>query len=66
MTLHTLVSYFKSGVRIAACLVALLFAPVSSKKAVQILATGLLAAEILGLVEEMPGMYKGTDTKSDS
>lgn len=62
MTLHTLVSYCKSAVRILACLVALLFVGVSSRHAVEALAWGLLIAEILGLIEELPGMYKGTKT----
>ncbi len=55
MTLHTKISYAKSVLRIAGfSLVAyghLLGAAVM-----------LIVAEVLGIAEELPGMYKGTDT----
>lgn len=59
MTLHTKLSYWKSGLRILgfSCLFLWLFG---------IAALFLVAAEVIGIVEEMPGSYKGTDTTQKS
>jgi hypothetical protein len=63
MTLHTLISYVKSVVRIVAALLAIIFRHDPDPTfAIFLLALGLLVAEILGLVEELPGTYKGTET----
>jgi hypothetical protein len=54
MTPHTKISFIKSGLRVIgyACLL-------------REVATGvviLIVAELLGIAEELPGSYKGTDT----
>lgn len=54
MTLHTKLSYIKSGVRIAGYL-SLMYSLIAG-------CTLLIIAELLGVVEELPGSYKGTKT----
>lgn len=51
-TWHTRLSYAKSGVRILGCIAALWVAT-EPVLAVLLLAGGLLAAEILGILEEL-------------
>jgi hypothetical protein len=52
-TVHKRLSVVKSAIRIGACIV-VLFVPLGSLEAnVAVLAIGLLAAEILGIAEEM-------------
>ena len=55
MTLHTKISYVKSGTRIVGYFG--LLASVTFGVVV------LVIAELLGMAEELPGAYKGTDTK---
>jgi hypothetical protein len=57
MTLHTKISFIKSGIRIFG----FAFLPVN----LVIAAILLIVAETLGVVEELPGTYKGTDTDGD-
>jgi len=59
MTLHTLISYWKSGLRLIAAGY-LIFAVHDSN--LLMVGLALAGAEVLGIVEELPGMYKGTDT----
>lgn len=55
MTLHTKLSYLKSAARIIGYI--LLLAPTV------VFALGfLVAAELVGIAEELPGAYKGTKT----
>lgn len=54
MTLHTKLSYMKSGIRIAG-FVLLPFSLVAA-------AVALVIAEIVGVAEELPGAYRGTKT----
>lgn len=54
MTLHTKLSYLKSGLRIIGYLLLGFISP-----AVGML---LIIAEVIGILEELPGSYKGTDT----
>ena len=48
---HKLLSFIKSGIRIASCFFALL--SVDAKIAVGIVALGFLIAEVVGIFEEM-------------
>lgn len=58
MTLHTKISYIKSGLRILAYFF-MLFGP----GIVQLAGVVLILAEVLGIIEEAhPGAYKGTET----
>ena len=54
MTMHTKLSYAKSGIRI----VGFAFLPVN----LAVSAALLVIAEAVGILEELPGMYKGTKT----
>lgn len=54
MTKHTIISYWKSVFRVIGYI--MLFIP-----SFQLAASCLLLAEFLGVIEELPGMYKGTD-----
>jgi hypothetical protein len=54
MTLHTTLSYLKSVMRI----VGYSFLPTHLMLAI----VWLIFAEITGIIEEFPGMYKGTKT----
>jgi hypothetical protein len=58
MTLHTKISYIKSVLRIIGYLVLIAY----SDTLLTIGACFLIGAELLGIVEELPGSYKGTDT----
>lgn len=60
MTKHTLISFAKSGLRLIASGI-LIF---SGTPILLAAGLGLGCAEILGVVEELPGMYHGTDTGS--
>jgi hypothetical protein len=63
MTLHTKISYAKSGLRfIGYIFLVLCFLDV--KAMVETAGVILILAELLGIAEELPGMYKGTDTGS--
>lgn len=55
MTLHTKLSYYKSSLRTAG----FCFLPFKLGTAAFL----LVLAEMIGIVEELPGTYKGTDTK---
>jgi hypothetical protein len=55
MTLHTKISYLKSFARILGYLALL----VDIKVAVVV----LVGSELLGIIEELPGTYRGTSTK---
>lgn len=59
MTLHTKISYAKSVFRIIGYIVAM-FAGIPALTAG---ASCLLLAELLGIAEELPGAYKGTQTE---
>jgi len=58
MTLHTKISYIKSLFRIIGYLVLMAY----DDTLLTVAALFLLAAETLGIIEELPGSYKGTDT----
>lgn len=47
---HKYVSYFKSGIRVGTCILALCVPLIHS---IYFLAVGLLLAEVLGIVEEL-------------
>lgn len=55
MTLHTILSYAKSAIRIVAFIGLGLHC-------FTIAAFGLILAETVGVLEELPGAYKGTQT----
>jgi hypothetical protein len=64
MTLHTKLSYAKSGVRIVGYACLILVGLVTETPGLWIGGGLLLLAELLGIAEEAwPGAYKGTDTK---
>lgn len=56
MTLHTKLSYLKSFVRMVGFL--------SLVKSIELGAVILVAAEAIGIIEELPGTYKGTQCES--
>ena len=58
MTLHTKISYLKSVLRIAGYILLL-----GDGRSVLYGVFLLVGAEILGIVEELPGAYKGTKTE---
>lgn len=58
MTLHTILSYVKSGIRILG------FLALAAKTHVTA-AILLILAEVVGIFEELPGSYVGTETESD-
>lgn len=58
MTLHTKISYIKSVLRIIGYIVLMIWGDMPLKVA----GVFLFAAEVLGIVEELPGSYKGTET----
>jgi hypothetical protein len=58
LTLHTKLSYIKSGIRIAGYC----FLCVFGEPLLTIAAGFLIVAETIGIVEELPGSYIGTDT----
>lgn len=63
MTLHTKISYAKSVIRIIGY--ALLFTAIYPGIPIELFGSGCVAlgtAEVLGIVEELPGAYKGTET----
>jgi len=63
MTLHTKLSYAKSGVRIVGYLCLILVGIVQEASGLWIGGGLLLLAELLGIAEEAwPGAYKGTET----
>jgi hypothetical protein len=63
MTLHTKLSYAKSGVRILGYACLIVVGIVQSIPGLWIGGGLLLLAEILGIAEEAwPGAYKGTET----
>jgi len=63
MTLHTKLSYAKSGVRIVGYACLILVGAVTDMSGLWIGGGLLLFAEILGIAEEAwPGAYKGTET----
>lgn len=64
MTLHTIISYGKSITRFVACLLALTYRSQPSF-AIALFAVGLGIAEILGILEELPGAYKGTQVSNN-
>jgi hypothetical protein len=59
MTLHTKISYIKSAFRIIGCIAAMAF----GNFALFIFGLAFLIGEVLGVAEELPGAYKGTETK---
>jgi hypothetical protein len=61
MTLHSKISYIKSALRIIGYIVLMIY----DDTLLTIAASFLLAAELLGIIEELPGAYKGTDTSSN-
>jgi hypothetical protein len=63
MTLHTKLSYAKSGVRIVGYACLILVGVVTETPGLWIGGGLLLLAELLGIAEEAwPGAYKGTET----
>lgn len=63
MTVHTKISYLKSAIRIIGY--GLLFTAVFPSASSALFGSGciiLMLAEVLGIVEELPGAYKGTKT----
>jgi hypothetical protein len=63
MTLHTKLSYAKSGVRILGYICLILVGIVSDVPGLWMGGGLLLLAELLGIAEEAwPGAYKGTET----
>ena len=64
MTLHTKLSYIKSGVRIAGYTALGIAGVVMDAPGMWIAALALVAAEVIGIAEEAwPGAYKGTETE---
>ena len=61
MTLHTKISYIKSLLRIIGYLVLVAY----DEWLLTVAASFLIAAEVLGILEELPGSYKGTETKPE-
>lgn len=65
MTLHTKLSYIKSGVRIVGYLAIGVAGVVTDTPGYTLGAILLILAECLGIAEEAwPGAYKGTDTET--
>ena len=65
MTLHTKLSYIKSGVRIVGYMAIGIAGVVTDTPGFTLGALLLLIAEIIGIAEEAwPGAYKGTDTET--
>lgn len=65
MTLHTRLSYIKSGVRIVGYLCLIVPGIVLSIPGLWIGGGLLFVAELIGIAEEAwPGAYKGTDTET--
>jgi hypothetical protein len=63
MTLHTKISYIKSGFRIIGCIGAMAF----GNFAVFVFGLAFLIGEVLGIAEEAwPGAYEGTKTDADA
>ena len=58
MTLHTKISYIKSVLRLIGYSVLIAY----DDTLLTIGACLLIAAELLGIAEELPGSYKGTET----
>jgi hypothetical protein len=58
MTAHTIISYIKSAVRILGYIALVWVAPYLWQAGIL-----LIGAELIGVIEELPGMYKGTETK---
>lgn len=59
MTLHTKISYIKSGLRIIGYVVLICY----NDTLLTVGACFLIGAELLGIAEELPGAYKGTKTE---
>jgi len=55
MTTHTLISYLKSAIRIWAGIALI-------QHFIFIAGVLIIAAEVFGVLEELPGAYKGTKT----
>lgn len=55
MTVHTIISYLKSAIRMVGFVV-LMYGHLPLAGLV------LFSAEVLGIIEELPGAYKGTKT----
>jgi hypothetical protein len=58
MTAHTIISYIKSAVRILGYIALIWVAPYLWQAGIL-----LIGAELIGVLEELPWTYKGTETK---
>ena len=59
MTLHTKISYLKSILRILGYVALIAY----NDTLLTVAAGFLIGAEVLGIIEELPGAYKGTKTE---
>lgn len=62
MTLHTKLSFAKSGLRIVGCSILVAVGLIQDIPGLWVAGMLLNMAEIVGVFEELPGAYKGTQT----